>query len=613
MTSEPKDPRAKRFLSPFDVPPPEGCEGWEEMYPYYHLFSEDRRAIEESKLWTFDCLHFPEPLYPFDAILVDCVYIGLGQYNSRIFVVPYDLGLSHRILNGYFYVTAERIEDEAVASERAAIFMRRAGYYYQNWDRLFGEWRAKVTQHIRAVEGLEIPLLPDIEDEAIVLEGRGLSTGHRLLEAYDTLISGIFKVWQYHFELLNLGYAAYATFLQACGQWFPGIPEDVVTRMVAGLDTLLYRPDEELKKLARLAVDLGLGSEITEDAAAKPDEVIARLRSKDAGRTWLAALEEAKDPWFNLSSGVGFYHHDRSWKDDLSVPFMALRGYIAQLEQGKSIERPTEALRSERERIAGEYRALLPTDEDRRAFDDALGLSRTVFPYVEDHNFFVEHWFHSVFWNKVREIGRILAGAAFFADASDIFYLNRHEVSQALCELVSSWAVGSVPRGPKHWPPIVARRRRWIEAMRRWQAPPVLGPVPPVLTSPMMTVLQGISTERLAEWLDEDRSSQELRGVPASPGVVEGPARVMVSAAELAEIGDGEILVCPTIAPSWAPMFPRIKAAVSDVGGVMSHAAIVAREYGLPAVVGTGFGSQRIRTGQRIRVDGDRGIVTILE
>jgi pyruvate,water dikinase len=83
--------------------------------------------------------------------------------------------------------------------------------------------------------------------------------------------------------------------------------------------------------------------------------------------------------------------------------------------------------------------------------------------------------------------------------------------------------------------------------------------------------------------------------------------------AELDEVQAGEILVCPITAPSWAPVFARISAAVSDIGGIMSHAAIVSREYGLPAVVGTGFGTKRIQTGQLVRVDGDTGAVTILD
>ena len=81
---------------------------------------------------------------------------------------------------------------------------------------------------------------------------------------------------------------------------------------------------------------------------------------------------------------------------------------------------------------------------------------------------------------------------------------------------------------------------------------------------------------------------------------------------EIDKIVSGEILVCPVTSPSWGPVFGKIKAAVSDSGGMLSHAAIVAREYGMPAVVGTGTATRRIKTGDRLRVDGDRGVVVIL-
>ncbi|MGH3263719.1 MAG: PEP-utilizing enzyme, partial [Trebonia sp.] len=105
---------------------------------------------------------------------------------------------------------------------------------------------------------------------------------------------------------------------------------------------------------------------------------------------------------------------------------------------------------------------------------------------------------------------------------------------------------------------------------------------------------------------------QELRGVAASPGVVEGPARVVLSTDQIDEVRDGEILVCTATAPAWAPVFGKVRATVSDVGGMMSHAAILCREYGIPAVLGTGAGTRRIQTGDQIRVDGDRGTVRLL-
>ena len=103
-----------------------------------------------------------------------------------------------------------------------------------------------------------------------------------------------------------------------------------------------------------------------------------------------------------------------------------------------------------------------------------------------------------------------------------------------------------------------------------------------------------------------------MTGIPGSPGVVEGPARVILDSTGADQLQKGEILVAPTTSTSWTPVFGTIAGAVLDIGGVMCHAAIVAREYGLPAVVGTGVGTKRIRTGDRIRVDADAGVVTIL-
>ncbi|HXY45166.1 MAG TPA: PEP-utilizing enzyme, partial [Acidimicrobiales bacterium] len=97
------------------------------------------------------------------------------------------------------------------------------------------------------------------------------------------------------------------------------------------------------------------------------------------------------------------------------------------------------------------------------------------------------------------------------------------------------------------------------------------------------------------------------------PGVVEGVARVVFRVEELESLVDGEILVCPITAPSWSIVFARIAAAVSDGGGIMSHAAIISREYGVPAVVASGVGTQLVHTGDRLRVDGGTGVVTILE
>ena len=102
---------------------------------------------------------------------------------------------------------------------------------------------------------------------------------------------------------------------------------------------------------------------------------------------------------------------------------------------------------------------MIETDEDRESFDQTLAISQRVFPYVEDHLFYVEHWFHSLFWNKVRQVGDLLKKADFIEDTEDIWYLKRDEIRDALWDYVTAWATGTIARGPSYWPKEIAWRK----------------------------------------------------------------------------------------------------------------------------------------------------------
>jgi pyruvate,water dikinase len=103
-----------------------------------------------------------------------------------------------------------------------------------------------------------------------------------------------------------------------------------------------------------------------------------------------------------------------------------------------------------------------------------------------------------------------------------------------------------------------------------------------------------------------------IRGFPGAPGVIEGPARVIVSHEDFPTLKTGDILVCPYTSPAWTPIFPKIKGVVTDSGGMLTHAAITAREYGIPAVVGTWVATATIKNGDIIRINGNEGTVEIL-
>src|SRR5262249_21805565 len=157
-----------------------------------------------------------------------------------------------------------------------------------------------------------------------------------------------------------------------------------IARMVSGIDVVLFRPDSELKRLARAALDLGVADTIKTQHAA-PD-IVEHLRESPSGAAWVDDLERTRQPWFNFSYGNGFYHHHRSWIDNPTLPMATIATYIERLERGETIDRPLQEVQDERERITREYQALLATPADREAFAANLGLARTVFPYVESHN-----------------------------------------------------------------------------------------------------------------------------------------------------------------------------------------------------------------------------------
>jgi pyruvate, water dikinase len=603
-------PKPVAFPLPSQIPDVPGAEGWRSMYPYYTRF----RPEDDQRFWFYNSMHFPEPMPAFDVITAEVPYSGMGAYTTRVFAFPTALGIDHRIVNGRVYITANTVTDPAEIEKRLALFQERAGFYFENWNKLYGEWTIRIKALIAEVDAIKVPELPEFEDAEVVTKATGIAQNHYVRASFNRCIESYSKMWHHHFEFLMLGYGAYLVFFQFCKKAFPEIADQTVARMVAGIDVLMFRPDDEIKKLARLAVELGIDSAFVDDTS--PQSMLDSVRTKgEPGKRWLAALDAARDPWFNTSTGDGFYHHHRSWNDDLSVPFSALPRYVKLVRQGDKLERPTEALKQERTRIIAEYRDLLPSEDERKAFDQMLGLCHLVFPYVEDHKFYCEHWFTTRFFTKVREFGALLVRKGVLEKEDDIFQLHHTEVDQALIDVLLAWAAGSQAVGASHWRPIIAERKRLLDKLKDWAAPPALGPMPDSIEDPAVQMLWGITSETLQAWsrVPDKEHENELRGFAASKGIVEGVARVLKTVNEIGQIREGEILVCPVTAPSWAPVFSKIRAAVSDIGGTMSHAAIVAREYGMPAVVGTGQATKRIKTGQRLRVDGDRGVVTILD
>ncbi len=612
--------KAGRFPDPHEFQVPPELEGWEEMYPSHYLFSKDRQEWESSQFWYQDKIHAPEPIPPLDLIFQEAWQIALSQYTTRVFCIPPAQGIAQRMVGCYMYICAINPPPDEIVQEKAGLFEKRVFYVFEHYDELWDKWLTKFRALGEEMKAVKIPQeLPKyVPEEQVLPAPTGCYVSYDILEAFDKLVNQMIKGWQYHFEMLNLTYLAYLMFADVTRKLFPGISESAIGKMVAGAYVSMFRPEEELCQLARLATSMREVADILKSDASV-EQKISQLEKLPDGKRWLEEYEKAKDPWFFVSCGSGWYHHEGSWITQPEIPFSYIKSYIERLQKGETIERALDEIDKQRDQIVAEYRNLIQTDEDRKAFEDAYKTIRTIYRYAEDHLFWVEHWFHTIWYSKIRELGALLVKYDMLSEVDDIFMFNRYEIPEMLTELSTAWALGvDIPVRGSYYKAKAKRRREILEAAAKWMPTPALGVPPEEVAEPFTIMLWGITTDKVKEWLKgveapEAGAVNEIKGFAASAGVAEGPARVLKLLKDITELKPGEIMVCPSTNPSWAPVFTKIKAAVTDIGGLTSHAAIVCREYGVPSVTGTGVATSVINTGDIIRVDGDTGVVTIVK
>jgi phosphohistidine swiveling domain-containing protein len=192
-------------------------------------------------------------------------------------------------------------------------------------------------------------------------------------------------------------------------------------------------------------------------------------------------------------------------------------------------------------------------------------------------------------------LGGILVERGVLLTAEDVFFLTRAELLAALTE---SEPAGSLTPG------VMERRKLW-QRQRGLTPPLVLGEMTPM----MKRIFE--SSENILRSEVGLPVRDGLAGLPASPGRASGPARVIRTPEEFDRLQPGDVLIAPVTTPAWTPLFAHAAAVVTDTGSPLAHASLAAREYGIPAVVGTGNATARLRDGQRVLVDGNTGLVEV--
>lgn len=290
-------------------------------------------------------------------------------------------------------------------------------------------------------------------------------------------------------------------------------------------------------------------------------------------------------------------------------PDLLFRLIRDQLQRDYDPEADERALSAQREiqtqRAFSRLRA--KPEADRARFQHALSRARKAYPVREEHGFYDRDAPLALLRYALLEAGRRMVEQKGLGHVEDVFFLHFDEVLSALTRPDSSHKVVERRKAERNW--VIAHR-----------GPESYGPLPPAPPSFQALPAEARFAVNAVFWALEQifatqlsgqvhRNSDRLKGIAASKGQYTGVVRVIRSEFEFDKIQPGDVLVCPITSPVWSILFPTIGALVTDSGGILSHSAIIAREYRVPAVVATGNATELLQNGQLVTVDGDKGIV----
>ena len=558
----------RSFPLPSEIADVPGAEGWQAMYPYFTRFQPE----DDKRFWFYNSMHFPEPMPAFDMITAEVPYSAIGANTARVFVFPTTLGIEHRIVNGRVYIAANPVTDPAEIGRRAADFQRAGRLLLRELGPLYDEWKMRI-------EGADRRDRRSIERARTAASSTRSSRGHRArgvspqplrCARTSTAASTCTRMWHHHSEFLMLGYGAYVVFFEFCKQAFPEISDQTVARMVAGMDVIMFRPDDELSGWRALAVELGRRPTCSPRAARRRQGAGRAGRARRGRRSAGWPRSRRPRPLVQHLVGDGFYHHHRRWDDDLSCRSPRCPATSARSRPASTLDRPTEQLQAEeRDRIAATT-ATCSAPTRRRPPSTRCSACAGWFPVRRGPQVLLRALVHHLFFNKIREFGALLARSRGSAPRPRTCSSCTHfEVEDALVRRHAGLGRGRPAArarrtGRRSWPSASGS----LEALRGWTPPPALGPVPEVINDPAVTCCGASPSETLEAWLGAERRRRvdgpRLRA-PRS-GVVEGAGPGADSTStRSAQIREGEILVCQVTAPSWAPMFGKI------AGGGLRH------------------------------------------
>jgi pyruvate,water dikinase len=527
--------------------------------------------------WELDAVHFPRPVTRYYAEMHPEPFAR----GFREFTAYYGMlidGLQYEYVNGFAYRVVRPVADEEVPArfQRAEEVFEKKLWRDQlrDWDETF---KPTSIQTHRTLQAVDPDQLSDAELVAYLKQCRD----HHAEMVYQ------------HMRHTGAAMVSIGDLLAHAGDW-TGVPPNELLSMMRGAAPVSAGASSELERMVTaVKADPAAQELLASDREA--GQVLDELRNldSDAGRAISDYLELTG---YRLLDGF-----DIAGRYALELPDALLRAIRA------SVSADDEGPEADVEAKVAEVRAKVP-EEHREEFDELLGEARLMYRIRDERGVFSDIWAAGIMRRAVLAGGRRLAAKGRIRDPE-------HLVDAGFDEMEALLSGAGGPSAEE-----LEERFQWRTSHDAKQAPATIGPPPPAPPDPSglppaaarVMRATGITIEALFGSSAEPHEEDMLRGLAASEGVYEGPARRVSDPAEFDRIVQGDVLVTESTSEAFNILLPLLGAIVTDSGGLLSHSAIVAREYGIPGVVGTRDATTRIADGARVRVDGGAGEVTVL-
>jgi len=548
-----------------------------------------RLSHDKDIFWFRDDLHQPFAISPMGMTTIQKHHAWGYHLAAEQTKLPPSKGAYVKIHKGRVYLGFALIDDPREVAARAEEFNKFVEHCIDHWDDFYGAYIAEVSAGLATLAAVD----PD-----------RLATPDLLhyLERSEEINR---RNWEIHFTLMYPADTIYLRFEEYCQKC--GIDEQRMVSMLSGFDSMPARTDEELWALAKDARQRQLDRVLLDTPAAEARSVLSKLPE---ARDWLTRFERFLVVYGNRISAAHLDVIFPTWREDPAPVFETIRGYFRRMDEGWDHAEQRAVVKHARDQAIEAVERELPA-ESSDEFRRMLAIGQKIYAYQEDHGFYIDQGSTAALHVTLMACGRRLQRFGLLDKADDVFFLTYAELHEVLSDLARNEKV-AIYHHQALVPPLVLERKEQHSKVPEMAAPLTLGNVPETMTDPIAIKVFGIIDEVIHP-KGEKEIRLKLEGFAASPGVATGPARVVMHFEDFPKVKSGDILVCPYTGTAWTPLFLKIAGVVTDTGGMLTHAAIAAREYGIPAVVGTWNATASVQNGDLIHIDGARGVVEILQ